>query len=91
MKITSHPDPNSGEQIVTARFDPRALLGGSHLADELMRTVMDKIATELAAQFIAAHGQEVLAAIDPQAIATLIETVKREVYERGIFGGLKKL
>ncbi len=78
----------------------------------LFEAVLRRVADKIADAYIAEHYQEIVAAIRPEAIATLAvaesgakiresleknipgqvrEIVKKEVYQRGVFGGTRRI
>jgi hypothetical protein len=84
------------------------------LGKEAIRRAVIEIAEKLAAQYIAEHGAEILAAISPESVATntmaaagaavnetlqkkwpdkVVEVTRteREVWQRGILGGMRRL
>lgn len=107
MRVSQHFDHIEREQVVSVRF-------GEAEQSMIGRAVYDR-AIDIAAQkiaeiFIEQHAQDVLAAVKPDAVATLVAAeaaasirevihkkfpdnvvTKREVWQRGIFGGMSKL
>jgi RimJ/RimL family protein N-acetyltransferase len=84
------------------------------LGKDITRRAIEKVADAIAERFLADHLQEVLAYLDPQAVANLavadaagairemlakklpdkvLEVIRteREVYQRGVFGGMTRI
>jgi len=107
IRLEQHP--HSSQFSLIATFDQ-----SSFLERAFIEKVICEAARLMAEQIVADKFQEVMAAIDVQAIANLavaeaaaeisktlkadiprrvveIERTKREVYQRGVFGGVKRI
>lgn len=83
-----------------------------YVSNALLRTVLDKISTQIAERWVAENYQSVVEHISLEAIATMAaaqvsaeinktlkeeaavqvkEVVKREVWQRGLLGGMRRI
>lgn len=68
MEVKTSSDPMTGDDLLQIRIDTRsAALFGQAVFDHAVTIAAEKLADT----FIATHGQEVLAALSPEAMATL--------------------
>lgn len=108
IKLYPIMSPDSyGRKVIAMAYDFDRMA-----STHVLHAVLVRIADRIAEQWVAEHYQEVVAAISPEAVATLAaanasaeinktlkedvrgrvtEVVKREVYQRGIFGGVKRV
>lgn len=112
MEISErHTEPHTGDSLFVVRVHDLEM---KQYGDKVAVMVMQKIAEEIAAQYLERHSTEVLSRINPEAVANMAiaeagaevnDTLKRKyakevvermiekptVYQRGIFGGLRRL
>jgi hypothetical protein len=104
-------DPSTKGYLLRGRIDDAEI---EFANKQIMTRVFEKVSDAIAERFLADHLQDVLAMLNPEAVANLavadaagairealheklpdkiVEIVKteREVYQRGVFGGMKRL
>ena len=67
MEAEMYRDAAKGDHHVNVRLNE---LDWTMLGNEAIKRAIVQIAEQLAAQYVAEHGAEILAAISPQAVAT---------------------
>ena len=70
METKIEKDPVTGDGLITTRVSPMMFLE-KQMAEQIFREAVGIAAERIAAAFYEAHAQDVLAAIKPEAIATL--------------------
>lgn len=68
VEIVTHRDPARSDIVVSGRMSDRAI---EAIGPNVAVAVLSKIAEAIAAEYLRVHQQEILAAIDPQAVANL--------------------
>lgn len=109
MEVEFHQSAMTREITMTMRINESEIM-----RQALPELVLTEVARLIATRLVSEKYQEIVAAIDPQAIANLtvaetaaainktlkekipdkiveIERTKREVYQRGVFGGLWRI
>jgi hypothetical protein len=69
VKVMTDYRPFEGKYFAGVSIKDVALVLGHR--DIILTAIVNKIAEEIARQYIAKHGQEIIARIDPQAMANL--------------------
>lgn len=69
INVSTHRDELLGKYAVMAEFSE--FMRHTTSSTSLARMVMEKVADAIAAEFLREHAQDVLAAMDQKAIATL--------------------
>lgn len=109
MDINTYRGTDTPEQRIVMRLSDIEL---AHFGPDLLARALDKAAEHIAAVFLETHQNEILAKLDPQAVANLAiaasgaavrdvlakklpdteRVIERAVvYQRGVFGGLRRL
>lgn len=109
MEVSFHQSPMTREITMATRINESEIM-----AQAMPELILREAARLIAERLVSEKYQEIVAMIDPQAIANLttaetaaainktlkekipdkiveVERVRREVYQRGVFGGVRRI
>lgn len=109
--METHVENYSTDTLITTRLSQHDI---ARFSDVILRRAFEMVARDIADRFLADKAQEILACLDPQAVANLavadsaasvrealhkklpdkivdVVRTESEVWQRGIFGGMRRI